>query len=997
MRKTVFIIAACAAAGISCEREKGSDTGRPDASIAFEIGVDNNSGTKAAPAVNEDGISDINLFLYNTHGKLAFYSYSDSWDSNPLPVDIHSGSAYSVYAIANAGDLTDSKDILTREGIEAMTWKIDSPEKIVNAAGAMPMSAYLPPAIYKDGESCTVNLRRMLSKFRIIADTSGLDGDVGTFTIRQIRLRNMNSSVRYFDTSRAGSDEEVFSEGISMEGTELDALYTTGVDFYLTENAQGDLLTDNIDESTHIPPAPYDRLCTYVEFVVDYRNSEHYNDSLVYRYYLHDGRFLDNFDILRNTMYTCRTVFTGTGINEQTWRIDVSGMKDLVTGIIVTPESHTFRTEGETFRYTATVLPASAENPAVTWRSENEDVATVSDDGTVTAVSDGTCRIIATSTDGTLVSGSATAVVDTYKEPSSIAVSPPDAEMYTGETLTLTATVLPEDANDRSVSWISSDPATVSVSRDGTVKAIRAGTAFIIASTVANSLKDSARISVKDKFFAIDEFPAVLYPSYNSPVTVPYRAEPSATPSFSIITNSGDASGASVSGDILTASNPGISQGEIGSYTLTATVHGITSSRDFSVNAGSIVLPDNATMYPGKRERILPRELIPSDIDVSWTSSDPQIATVDQNGTISTKGLGRCTIQAKTAAGAWDDMTVNVTLPALLFSDTVITAYEGGQLTLSARTVPRSDFELEFSVVSGDEYISVTGNILTGLKRTPVRENAKVMVRYKDFPDIYRTAEVAVRHCLSVSISGNDSMVNTFGHTSVGNFSGGVGNYIRLDVFRAPHVDIVWKITDTGGNDCTEMFDISGNYILSPASRYANGPYTITGCDQSGRYPTAPVKFYVYQLLTYEVGLGEYSLFNVGNVQYYQVSLFACWSQESWALMSQGLRNTLTSVGLVSHVGNSDEYFSIGAYNEKKLFVEHFQTSIRWTSGGIVNDLRQLTPLSWICVDLNAGSGSVQGITGSYLIIPHNAEGGTGYYYIKQSGSTLCNLDDFVG
>lgn len=992
-----MIIAACAAAGISCEKQKGDDAGRPDASIAFEIGIDNNSGTKAAPAVNEDEISDINLFLYNTHGKLAFYSYSDSWDSNPLPVDIHSGSAYSVYAIANAGDLTGSKDILTREGIEAMTWTIGSPEKIVNAAGAIPMSAYLPPETYEDGESNTLNLRRMLSKFRIIADTSGLSEDVGTFNVRQVRLRNMNSSVRYFDTSRAGSDEEVFSEGISMEGTELDALYTRGVDFYLTENAQGDLLTDNIDESTHIPPAPYDRLCTYVEFVVDYRTSEHYNDSLVYRYYLHDGRFLDNFDILRNTMYTCRTVFTGTGINEQSWRIDVSGMKDLVTGITVTPESHTFRTEGETFRYSAAVTPASAENPAVTWRSDNEDVATVSDDGTVTAVSDGTCRIIATSTDGTLVSGSATAVVDTYKEPSSITVSPSEAEMFTGETLTLTATVLPEDANDRSVSWISSDPATVSVSLDGTVKAIRPGTAFIIASTVANSLKDSARISVKDKFFAIDEFPAVLYPSYNSPVTVPYRAEPSATPSFSIITNSGDASGASVSGDIITASNPGISQGEIGSYTLTATVHGITSSRDFSVNAGSIVLPDNITMYPKKRERILLRELIPSDIKVTWTSSDPDVAGITQDGTISTKGLGRCTIQAKTAAGAWDDMTVNVTLPALLFSDTVITAYEGGQLTLSARTVPRSDFELEFSVVSGEEYISVTGSTLTGLKRTPIRQNAKVMARYRDFPDVYRTAEVAVRPCLSVSISGNDRMVNTFGHTSVGNFSGGVSNYIRLDVFRAPHVDIVWKISDTEGNDCTEMFNISGSYILSPVSRYANGTYTLTGWDQSGKYSTASVKFHVYQLLTYEVGLGEYSLFNVGNVQYYQVSLFARWSQESWAFMGQDLRNTLTSTGLVAHVGNSNEYFRIGAYNEKALFVEHYQTNIRWTSGGIVNDLRRLSPLSWIRVDLNAGSGSVQGITGTYIIIPQGTGSSTGYYYIRQSSSTLCNIDDFVG
>lgn len=113
--------------------------------------------------------------------------------------------------------------------------------------------------------------------------------------------------------------------------------------------------------------------------------------------------------------------------------------------------------------------------------------------------------------------------------------------------------------------------------------------------------------------------------------------------------------------------------------------------------------------------------------------------------------------------------------------------------------------------------------------------------------------------------------------------------------------------------------------------------------------------------------------------------------------MDQDLRNTLTSVGLVSHVVNSNEYFNIGAYNEKELFIEHYQTSIRWTSGGIVNDLRQLSPLSWIRVDLNAGSGSVQGITGSYIVFPQNDEGHAGYYYIKQSSSTLCNMDEFIG
>ena len=108
------------------------------------------------------------------------------------------------------------------------------------------------------------------------------------------------------------------------------------------------------------------------------------------------------------------------------------------------------------------------------------------------------------------------------------------------------------------------------------------------------------------------------------------------------------------------------------------------------------------------------------------------------------KKLGSCTIKARTASGAYDEVRVNVTAPSIILADTIIRIYEGNNLELSAGTFPELDYELEYSVISGEEYVSILGNTLTGLKRTHVRQYAMIQVRYKTFPNIYKTAEVMV-------------------------------------------------------------------------------------------------------------------------------------------------------------------------------------------------------------------------------------------------------------
>ena len=135
--------------------------------------------------------------------------------------------------------------------------------------------------------------------------------------------------------------------------------------------------------------------------------------------------------------------------------------------------------EGHSASLSATVCPDNATNKNVNWTSSNNAVATVSN-GVVTAVSKGSARITATATDGSGKSASCTVSVtgDTLVE--SICISPDTRTMITDKAAYFYATVCPESAANRCVTWSSDDPCVATVNAvSGLVYAENAGTTVI--------------------------------------------------------------------------------------------------------------------------------------------------------------------------------------------------------------------------------------------------------------------------------------------------------------------------------------------------------------------------------------------------------------------------------------------------------------------------------------------------------------------------------------
>ena len=130
---------------------------------------------------------------------------------------------------------------------------------------------------------------------------------------------------------------------------------------------------------------------------------------------------------------------------------------------------------------TATVLPSAASNKSVTWTSSNQSIATVDSNGKVTAKAIGNATITATTNDGSNLSASC-AVTVTQVTAASIQLNQTEVEMSKGESLRLTATVLPTGASQR-VTWSSSDPNVARVV-GGTVYAQDMGECLITARTL---------------------------------------------------------------------------------------------------------------------------------------------------------------------------------------------------------------------------------------------------------------------------------------------------------------------------------------------------------------------------------------------------------------------------------------------------------------------------------------------------------------------------------
>ncbi|MCH5213682.1 MAG: leucine-rich repeat protein [Muribaculaceae bacterium] len=148
---------------------------------------------------------------------------------------------------------------------------------------------------------------------------------------------------------------------------------------------------------------------------------------------------------------------------------------------------------GENLQLTASLYPETASGNII-FVSSNEEVASVSEEGLITANSVG--ETIITASCGGISTTCTICVVNPINKAEQIVLNLELAELNIGETLQIEATVIPEDTTDKTLSWNSSDPNVATVSDNGLVTAVSAGSVIITA--ICGEVSAECQITVLD-------------------------------------------------------------------------------------------------------------------------------------------------------------------------------------------------------------------------------------------------------------------------------------------------------------------------------------------------------------------------------------------------------------------------------------------------------------------------------------------------------------------
>lgn len=300
-------------------------------------------------------------------------------------------------------------------------------------------------------------------------------------------------------------------------------------------------------------------------------------------------------------------------------------------------------TTSETINLIATLNPSdTTDSKTITWTSSNPAVATVDNNGLVTAIAPGTCAITAKSSNN--LTAVANITVNTPAE--SVTIKETDFTLNFPGTKQLTKEINPTFTN-ATITWTSSNPSVASVDNNGLVTAVGGGTTTI--TLKAGNLEDSVTVTIHIPVTSInldvkDGEEIRLYPTQSKKVIG--TINPSNATIRDITYHIADTQIATVdaSGNI-TALKPG-------ETTLTASADNVSVTRKIKVlqNIESFAINyPNLTLNANEKEtKKLSVTFTPITTDesqnITWTSNNPAIATVDNTGLVTAVGIGNAVI-----------------------------------------------------------------------------------------------------------------------------------------------------------------------------------------------------------------------------------------------------------------------------------------------------------------------------------------------------------------
>lgn len=357
----------------------------------------------------------------------------------------------------------------------------------------------------------------------------------------------------------------------------------------------------------------------------------------------------------RNTGYNREgTISFSSGTQTESVVVMQKGTKGAfvpVKSVSCSPNEKTLY-RGERFQLTYTINPKDASDQSVDWESSTPSVATVSG-GVVEALAAGTTTITLTTRDG---GEKAYCTITVIIPVESVALNENSVTIREGETYTLIATVSPSDAEDKSVTWSSSNTSVASVSSSGVITAKTVGNATITVKTNDGAKTATCQVTVKSKAIPVtgislnkttmslaagesEYLYATISPSNATDKSVSWTSSNTA---IATVSSSGYVTAKAVgSAEITATTTDGGKKATCNITVLPVAVTGIT------LNKSSLSMLENDS-------ETLIATIIPSNATnkaVSWSSSNSAVASVNANGLVLAKAAGNAIITVTTEDG----------------------------------------------------------------------------------------------------------------------------------------------------------------------------------------------------------------------------------------------------------------------------------------------------------------------------------------------------------
>ena len=419
---------------------------------------------------------------------------------------------------------------------------------------------------------------------------------------------------------------------------------------------------------------------------------------------------------------------------------------------------------GESFQATASYIPTHLPAPEFSWSSSNSSVATISPLGIISALAEGTADI--------RVYLNETPDIESICK---ITVIKPDAmglvlnktalTLDEGNSEVLTYTMVPDNAAAIEVVWESSDSQVATVDANGKVSALREGSAIIKVAQVGKpSVSASCALTVakvKATGIVLSANEGKLLPG--AQVTLSYTLVPEGSVFLEPEWNSDNAEIATVSAEgVVTAHKPGSVKIKIGSkhaqFAQVSAVYQLT----VDVPAVAEIILNKTSLFMEKdTEETLSYGHLPEFSvlrAVVWSSSHPEIASVDENGQVKALEEGKAVITVQDADNAavkasCEVNVIPITVTEVLISQEELELKVGEQFTLSYSSLPTGSILTNASWKSLDESVAQVsqGGVVTAVGPG----ETQVLIASATYPDLKASCTVKVSSIEATGLSLN--------------------------------------------------------------------------------------------------------------------------------------------------------------------------------------------------------------------------------------------------